>query len=719
MISAHVQSGSFKVCEQEKIDTGNLFDPGKGTFEVDTESWTVFPNNIMTRDINNPHSGNGCLKVECVDYWDGGYLYLRAAGDLSANLVIGTWYKLKLWARVNSGSMTIKIETYGGVNASEAVSNTEWEYFEFTFQAGHTTSCHPLLDLMSAGQIVWIDDITIQEIQPLATGDKWVECVTAGEISFPQNKCYGQWEFQVSKAGVSLLRVCFANDLTTLTGATGILVQLTDTERAAMQTVIAGALANTMYSAEDCIPVDTWFRCKVTRTLGNEYSFYVDDILVVNVQVGGSNPFTNAVPSESQFCVIDMDAGDRIRNFKWSYGAINTPVLSIPIEVIAGQVNFSVSGGGMTDEVVSWDYPDGTATNWDMNPDETLISGGTVWLNFWKMPDWSTLAFDNGSTYNRFVGNLSVFGVLSYWLYLATALSVEGNLSSVSSLTHKFVISGASLVEGDLSSLSNITHELSLTKSTLVEGDLSSVSGVNHTLCLYGCFLITGDLSSVSGVTYKLNLDLCSLVTGDLSSVSGLTYYLNLDHCVHVTGNLSSVSGVTHDIRLTNCSLVEGNLSSINAGVVVVYLANCSLIEGNLSSINAAADSIDLDNCFLIEGNLSSLSGTTYSISLSGCPLIEGNLSSVNNVMTQVHLNGCVKITGVLTPTSIILYEIYLNDTDTSAADISQSLINVQATVIVPGTFTATHVSIGDLTPAGEAARVALVAAGWTVTLGA
>lgn len=151
---------------------------------------------------------------------------------------------------------------------------------------------------------------------------KYAHCLTAGEFSFPQNKCYGQWEFEVYKKDASLVRVCFANDLDTLTGANGMMLQFTNTERAAAATVIAGVFANPMYSAENIVPVDAWAKYKVTRTLDNEYSFYMDGELVVNVMGGGSNPFTSAIPSESKFCVVHLEAGDRIRNFRHSLGVI-------------------------------------------------------------------------------------------------------------------------------------------------------------------------------------------------------------------------------------------------------------------------------------------------------------------------------------------------------------------------------------------------------------
>jgi hypothetical protein len=162
---------------------------------------------------------------------------------------------------------------------------------------------------------------------------------------------------------------------------------------------------------------------------------------------------------------------------------------------------------------------------------------------------------------------------------------------------------------------------------------------------------------------------------GDLSVFRRLTNYLNLSDCSHVTGDLSDVSGVTRFLSLANCPNVTGDLSDV--------------------------------------------SGLTYLLSLANCTNITGDLSDVSGLTYYLYLINCTNITGILDPHPT-LARIWLDNTNTSASDISQSLVNLEAVTTVTGarTFQATHVNYTDLTAAGQTAADNLATAGWTITLG-
>jgi hypothetical protein len=253
----------------------------------------------------------------------------------------------------------------------------------------------------------------------------------------------------------------------------------------------------------------------------------------------------------------------------------------IPIYYTAGQVNFSATGGGS----VTWHFWDGT-TSTATSFDSTFAADGVVYLET-DLTDGS-LEITDGATDARFVGDLSVFRRLTYYLNL------------------------------------------------------------------YNCSNVTGDLSDVADVTYYLNLTNCSNVTGDLSDVSGVTSALNLTNCSNVTGDLSDVSGVTSALNLTNCSNVTGDLSDV--------------------------------------------SGVTY----------------------YLRLYNCSNVTGVLDPHPDLSY-VDITNTATSPEQVSQSLVNLWNNTSFPGGYQrvdAQHISVGDLTPAGAAAKDSLVANGWTINLG-
>jgi hypothetical protein len=62
-----------------------------------------------------------------------------------------------------------------------------------------------------------------------------------------------------------------------------------------------------------------------------------------------------------------------------------------------------------------------------------------------------------------------------------------------------------------------------------------------------------------------------------------------------------------------------------------------------------------------------------------------------------------------------------ITNTATSPEQVSQSLVNLWNNTSFPGGYQrvdAQHISVGDLTPAGAAAKDSLVANGWTINLG-
>ncbi len=301
-----------------------------------------------------------------------------------------------------------------------------------------------------------------------------------------------------------------------------------------------------------------WYKLKITRGLNGAFKVYLDNLLV---GVGTDNTHTT-----SELFGLTFHTNTRIRNFKHYVGTFDTPVAQIPLEVTAGRVNFSVSGSGLTDANVSWDYPDGTATNWDLNPDETLTAGGTVYLNFWKEPDWSTLKINDNLTGSGFVGDLSVFSRMRYALYMQSC----GNIT------------------GDLSSVSNLEYQLDLQYCTSVTGDLSEVSQLTYWLHLENATAITGDLSSISNLTFYANLNRCSLVTGDLLDLSGVSSYVLLRDCNLVTGDLSSIGGLQKYLNIVGCTLIEGSLTP-STTLSSIYLSDCTGVDISQSLVNLEA----------------------------------------------------------------------------------------------------------------------------------
>jgi len=181
----------------------------------------------------------------------------------------------------------------------------------------------------------------------------------------------------------------------------------------------------------------------------------------------------------------------------------------------------------------------------------------------------------------------------------------------------------------------------------------------------------------------------------DLEVFRRLTYYLSLYNCANITGDLSDVSGLTNYLNLYNCANITGDLSDVSGLTYYLNLANCANITGDLSDVSGLTNYLNLYHCTNVTGDLSDVSGLTYYLRLSYCP----------------------NVTGILTPHPSLSL-VYLTDTDTSASDISQSLVNLEAVTTATGTrvFSASHIKRSELTAAGETAAAALFTAGWALT---
>ena len=141
----------------------DLFDAGAGTFDSGTYSWAAYGANTIANDANT-------LKITYVDGSNGASLFLRDAADLSANLVTGKIYKLTFDAKVNTGSVTVCIWPSGGsVIDAVTVTETSMTSKTFYFTAVTTTFDQILMRYMSAGEIIWFDNIVLQEVTHVGT----------------------------------------------------------------------------------------------------------------------------------------------------------------------------------------------------------------------------------------------------------------------------------------------------------------------------------------------------------------------------------------------------------------------------------------------------------------------------------------------------------------------------------------------------------------------
>jgi len=126
----------------------------------DDANWSLFGNNTKAEDA-------GAVKITYVDNASGGYIMLRNATDLNADLVVGRTYIISFSTKVNQGSIAWRSLTsgVGGVNATAtAITSTSFETRTMTVVANHATDLYIHSNLMATGDIVWIKDISVKEI---------------------------------------------------------------------------------------------------------------------------------------------------------------------------------------------------------------------------------------------------------------------------------------------------------------------------------------------------------------------------------------------------------------------------------------------------------------------------------------------------------------------------------------------------------------------------
>ncbi len=159
ILNISAQKGSI-VSKYEGKETW-LIDPGKGTFDSGTESWTKFNNNTIEND-------NGALKVTYVDNQYGARVTLSEASDLSTNLVIGKTYRIRVKAKVNTGS-SVDLYVSGPSATLATVTATSFTWYEGIFVATYESINNFRGRNMGAGEIIWIDEWYIVDVEQAPT----------------------------------------------------------------------------------------------------------------------------------------------------------------------------------------------------------------------------------------------------------------------------------------------------------------------------------------------------------------------------------------------------------------------------------------------------------------------------------------------------------------------------------------------------------------------
>ena len=132
----------------------------------DISNWQLFGDGGDPGVFNTAAEDSGAVKITYVTSSSGGYIMLRAAKDLKADLVVGGTYEISFSTKVNQGSIVWRCLTSGGgINATAtAINSTSFETRTMIVVADHETDLYIHSNDMTTGDIVWIKDISVKEV---------------------------------------------------------------------------------------------------------------------------------------------------------------------------------------------------------------------------------------------------------------------------------------------------------------------------------------------------------------------------------------------------------------------------------------------------------------------------------------------------------------------------------------------------------------------------
>ena len=165
---------------------------------------------------------------------------------------------------------------------------------------------------------------------------KVIECTTAGVLYQESLQAYGTWEFALNKAATTTPYILFVADVIGIYSATNqdqYSIAVNGDELVALgKRPNAGPPSNLCTTATGYVSESTWYKFRVTRSYAGSFSVYIlggafTSWTLVDVTGGsGTNPVTDTAITASKYCVLDLDAGDKVTDFKFYHGVLDPTV---------------------------------------------------------------------------------------------------------------------------------------------------------------------------------------------------------------------------------------------------------------------------------------------------------------------------------------------------------------------------------------------------------
>jgi len=151
-----------------------------------------------------------------------------------------------------------------------------------------------------------------------------IECVADGVLSIPTSRfhqtpteaAYGTWEFSLLKTGAGAAPlVAFINGLSNRVIGGGVnngyILAMSGSETIACSRIDTGSVTNKFTTVTSFFNVGQRYHFKITRSGSGVFTFYMDGVLIDATGGSGTNPFTDATITTSNYIAPDLDAGDQ------------------------------------------------------------------------------------------------------------------------------------------------------------------------------------------------------------------------------------------------------------------------------------------------------------------------------------------------------------------------------------------------------------------------
>tara|TARA_Y100000034_G_scaffold132182_1_gene194555 strand:- start:1625 stop:3529 length:1905 start_codon:yes stop_codon:yes gene_type:complete len=156
------------------------------------------------------------------------------------------------------------------------------------------------------------------QVDDSTSAGKQITCVGAGIISVSSQQAFGTWEFELSKDAASNPLIGFVMDSVQAgNAALGYQMTITANEAIFLRRITGGGSTTIFSTATGVIATDEFVRVVITRDSSGSFEVFVNE---VSIDTGTDTTLVN-----SSFLVLELDAGDKVRNFKF-YPTIQSPL---------------------------------------------------------------------------------------------------------------------------------------------------------------------------------------------------------------------------------------------------------------------------------------------------------------------------------------------------------------------------------------------------------